>query len=112
MAADLEKLLEQAAKLQAQIEAARAEGKDDGIEQIRSLMTKLGITPEELGFYSVQSVAASKRPYTRTFPPKAVHQPVEPKYRDPATGTTWSGRGKPPRWLQGNRDDYLIQKAA
>jgi DNA-binding protein H-NS len=24
---------------------------------------------------------------------------VEPKYRDSATGTTWTGRGKQPRWL-------------
>ncbi len=24
---------------------------------------------------------------------------VAPKYRHPATGETWSGRGKPPKWL-------------
>ena len=24
---------------------------------------------------------------------------VAPKYRDPATGDSWSGRGKEPRWL-------------
>jgi len=24
---------------------------------------------------------------------------VEPKYRDSATGTTWTGRGKQPKWL-------------
>lgn len=24
-----------------------------------------------------------------------------PKYRDPATGATWTGRGKPPRWIEG-----------
>jgi DNA-binding protein H-NS len=24
---------------------------------------------------------------------------VAPKYRDPATGTTWTGRGKQPKWL-------------
>ena len=26
---------------------------------------------------------------------------VAPKYRDPATGQTWSGRGKAPKWLEG-----------
>jgi len=37
-------------------------------------------------------------------------RPVAAKYRDPVTGTTWSGRGKSPRWIQGkNRDDFLIR---
>ena len=26
---------------------------------------------------------------------------AKPKYRDPATGTTWSGRGKEPAWIKG-----------
>ena len=37
-----------------------------------------------------------------------------PKYRDAATGKTWTGRGKPPTWIAGakNRDDYLISPAS
>jgi DNA-binding protein H-NS len=32
-----------------------------------------------------------------------------PKYRDPATGATWTGRGKPPNWINGkDRDSMLI----
>ena len=35
---------------------------------------------------------------------------VAPKYRNPATGETWTGRGKPPKWIQGqNRDSFLIK---
>jgi DNA-binding protein H-NS len=32
------------------------------------------------------------------------------KYRDPASGKTWTGRGKPPLWIVGakNRDAFLI----
>jgi DNA-binding protein H-NS len=26
-------------------------------------------------------------------------KPVKPKYRNPADGSTWSGRGKRPRWF-------------
>ena len=26
---------------------------------------------------------------------------VAPKYRDPATGQTWTGRGKAPKWIDG-----------
>ena len=39
---------------------------------------------------------------------------VKPKYRDPRTGETWSGRGAPARWIvayekQGKkRDEFLI----
>jgi DNA-binding protein H-NS len=37
-----------------------------------------------------------------------------PKYRDPNSGTTWSGRGKLPRWMKrlieqgANREDFRI----
>ena len=34
---------------------------------------------------------------------------VAPKYRDPESGSTWSGRGKPPKWIAGqDRDNFLI----
>jgi len=34
---------------------------------------------------------------------------VAPKYRDIATGATWSGRGREPTWLRGkNREDFAI----
>ncbi|KFJ10147.1 H-NS histone family protein [Delftia acidovorans] len=33
----------------------------------------------------------------------------QPKYRDPATGATWTGRGKPPNWINGkDRAPFLI----
>lgn len=32
-----------------------------------------------------------------------------PKYRDPLSGATWTGRGKPPRWIaHQERDRFLI----
>ncbi len=35
-----------------------------------------------------------------------------PKYRDPATGVTWTGRGKPPNWINGkDREQFLIETA-
>jgi DNA-binding protein H-NS len=33
-----------------------------------------------------------------------VRGPQAPKYRDPATGATWSGRGPAPAWLAGAKD--------
>ncbi|PYE28134.1 H-NS histone family protein [Paraburkholderia silvatlantica] len=48
--------------------------------------------------------------------PKAgnyVRGPQPPKYRDPKTGATWSGRGIAPAWLAGAKDrsKFLIEKA-
>lgn len=36
-----------------------------------------------------------------------------PKYRDPATGATWTGRGKPPLWIKdaADRTPFLITQA-
>jgi DNA-binding protein H-NS len=34
---------------------------------------------------------------------------AEVRYRDPDSGATWSGRGKPPRWIAGkDRDAFRI----
>ena len=34
---------------------------------------------------------------------------VAAKYKDPITGATWSGRGRPPKWLEGkNKKDFAI----
>jgi DNA-binding protein H-NS len=34
---------------------------------------------------------------------------VTPKYRDPISGKTWTGRGITPTWLKGKvKEDYLI----
>lgn len=30
--------------------------------------------------------------------------PAKPKYRDPVSQATWSGRGKPPAWIKGIED--------
>jgi DNA-binding protein H-NS len=42
-----------------------------------------------------------------------VRGPQEPKYRDPKTGATWSGRGRAPAWLASAKDRtaFLIEGA-
>lgn len=44
---------------------------------------------------------------------RAPRAPIAPKYRDPKTGATWSGRGKAPQWIASarNRDRFLIPSA-
>ncbi|WP_322032582.1 H-NS family nucleoid-associated regulatory protein [Paraburkholderia sp. J76] len=57
---------------------------------------------------SPKSAGAVKTPKAGNY----VRGPQPPKYRDPKTGATWSGRGTAPAWLAGARDrsKFLIEK--
>lgn len=57
------------------------------VAEIRALMEQHGITLAELGGAPAKAAKKSSRP------------PVLPKYKDPATGQTWSGRGRAPLWV-------------
>ena len=68
------------------------------IEEIRNKIGEYAITAHDLGFTVVPR---------RGRPPK--RPPLPPKYQDPKSGHTWSGRGKPPKWIVGkNRERFLI----
>lgn len=91
----------QIAKLQAQADEARRTELGNVIEDIRNKIAEYGLTAQDLGF------ATAAR---RGRPPKKA--PLPPKYQDPKSGSTWSGRGKPPNWIAGkNRDRFLISQA-
>jgi DNA-binding protein H-NS len=90
----------QIARLQAQADEARRTEIADVIAMIREKIAEYGLSAQDLGF----AVAAAAR---RGRPPKKA--PLPPRYQDPKTGATWSGRGKPPKWIAGkNRERYLI----
>ena len=41
---------------------------------------------------------------------ESTRKPVAPKYKNNTTGETWSGRGKPPKWMAGHdKSLYLIK---
>lgn len=87
-------LRQQIADLQKELDIALRTERADALAKIRDLMTAYSITPDELG---------AKRRAPSTI------RPVAPKYRDPASGTTWSGRGKPPRWFdKSNPERFAI----
>jgi len=63
---------------------------------------------------NADAAPAAKRASKRGRSPNAGRK-VEPKYRNPANpAETWTGRGKPPRWLAAelssgkSKDDFLI----
>ncbi|MGF6722703.1 DNA-binding protein H-NS [Paraburkholderia sp. GAS41] len=90
----------QIARLQAQADEARRTELGNVIEEIRGKIAEYGLTAQDLGF------APAAR---RGRPPKKA--PLPPKYQDPKSGNTWSGRGKPPKWIAGkNRERFLMEQ--
>lgn len=85
--ATLNDLLAQKAALEKQIADAQREERGAAIAKVKSLMAEYGLTLADL---STRGPAA---------PRKAMGK-VAPKYRNPATGDTWSGRGLKPNWLR------------
>jgi len=90
----------QIAKLQEQAEEARRAELDAVLADIRRKIVEYGLTAQDLGLSVVR----------RGRPPKK--EPLPPIYQDPKSGSTWSGRGKPPKWIAGkNRERFLISQA-
>ena len=94
--ATYKELLKQQEALAQQVEEARKKENADAVAQVRSLVSDFGLT--------VQDVFPSGRKSSKSTGVK-----VAPKYRDPATGQTWTGRGKAPKWIDGrDRSQFLI----
>lgn len=95
--ATYKELLKQQEELALRIEEARKAEISDAVQKVRTLVSEYGLTAED--------VFSSGR---RSAKPRATGK-VAPKYRDPATGQTWTGRGKAPKWIEGqDRAKYLI----
>jgi DNA-binding protein H-NS len=82
----LQELLAQRAALDAQISETTERQRGDAIAQVRSLMADYGLTTADLS-----SARVPKAPKVSK---------VAVKFRNQATGETWSGRGLQPKWLK------------
>ncbi|MFP3798451.1 H-NS family nucleoid-associated regulatory protein [Paraburkholderia sp. SIMBA_027] len=92
----------QRAELEAQIAAVREEEVTNALEQIRQLV-------EEFDLHEEVQFTRARRGAPRGPGAGVARSPVAPKYRDPESGATWSGRGKPPKWIAGkDRTKFLI----
>ncbi len=90
-------LLAQRETLEKQIKEAKATEFAAIVNEIKQKMSEYGITAADLGLSRAKQVKP--------------RQPVAPKYRDPASGAVWSGRGKPPKWIAGkDYNQYSIQR--
>ena len=89
MTSKLVDLLAQQEALSSKINEIRAMERKEALSKVRNLMHENGLTVADLRM----GVAPYKHP-TRS------SAPVVAKYRNSATGETWSGRGLQPKWLK------------
>jgi DNA-binding protein H-NS len=86
--------------LEAEQRAQERQHRADVLRAMKELLLQHGFKPSELN--SARATKATKSTGGRT--------QVAPLYRDPATGTTWSGRGTEPAWIKG-RDRQAFKVA-
>jgi DNA-binding protein H-NS len=101
MKKSLQALESEIARLQAEAEKLRNQEVQGVIERIRVAIDHYGLTPDQL--FSSRGKRKATRPVDLGSANGALAVGV-PKYRDPATGKTWTGRGKPPAWIAGATD--------
>lgn len=99
MSQSLKDLLQQREALEKAIAEARQSEISAAVAKVREIVAEYGLTAQDV-FPGRAGKSAG---------PKAGGSKVAAKYRDPATGQTWTGRGKAPKWIDGqNREQFLI----
>ena len=84
----LKELIAQKEALEHEIERTRQKDRNDAISKIRALMDEYGLTTTDLASRKTAKPRGGKG------------KKVAAKYRNAATGDTWSGRGLQPKWLR------------
>lgn len=114
MATTLASIRKQIADLEKKAEALIKEEAQGAIAKVRELIDRYGLSAEDLGFGG-GAKAGRRTGATPGRKKKATAKSAGvPLYRDPETGKTWTGRGKPPAWIAGakSRDAFLISPEA
>lgn len=84
----LKDLLAQRAQLEEQIAQTQTKERANAVAQVKALMDEYGLTIADLGSGRLGR------------PGKLKQSTVAAKFRNSATGETWSGRGLQPKWLK------------
>ena len=91
-------LMKQKMALEIQIAQALREGKSRAIAEACALIRDFELTEQDVFGGAKRARVANAKKGT-----------VAPKYKDPMTGATWTGRGKTPKWLDGkDRSQFAI----
>lgn len=92
-------LLAEIDRLQAQADDLLRNEKRKVIAECKEVIASYGLTAADLGLKSGRPRAGVRQ-----------RGAGQPKYRDPRTGATWTGHGRPPAWIAKakNRERFLI----
>ena len=102
-------------KLRKQAQSLQSKRRKPVIQSIVRSMKEYDITIEEITSALGKAPAKTKASTPKAKPASGVRKSVPAKYRNPATGDTWTGRGKAPRWVTDaeasgqSRDQFLIK---
>ena len=95
-------------ELAALVEAAQAKRQEKMEGAKSALLAEFRDKAAELGL-SLKALMASPQTAQERKPRRSKGDKVAPKYRNPETGDTWTGRGREPGWIKGkNRDDFAL----
>lgn len=98
------------AELRLKLSQQKSEERGKAVATIKELVKLHDLTADDLGLGQKKGKSATKNARSD----KGVS--VAPKYKDPESGSTWTGRGRAPQWLSAlvaagrSKDDYLIAK--
>jgi DNA-binding protein H-NS len=88
-------LLAQREQLDKQIKEAVLREKADGVAKAKLIIEQYGLSASDL--------------FSRKAGARSPSGKVAPKYRNPTSGETWTGRGKAPKWIESrDRTSFLI----
>lgn len=118
----LQKLNIQIARMQERADALRQNERTKVIAQVVKTMRHWSISVEDLiAMQAVKQAPAKKGAKAEQINPRWIapkpKRKLAPKYRNPQTGDTWTGRGRSPVWLttlEGtgrSRDEFLVEPA-
>jgi DNA-binding protein H-NS len=88
MSTSVTDLIAQRDALDRQIREVQSTAKADAVAQVRKLMTEHGLSAADL-VVTVKAKTGAR-----------AGAKVAAKYRDPVTGSTWTGRGLKPKWMK------------
>ena len=94
--ASYEELKDAQERLTAQLEARRGEARAEGMAKIVAIVQEFGFTADEMNKALSGKVSAGKGRGKG----KGTGTKAAPKYRDPISGSTWTGRGVAPAWIK------------
>ena len=109
------KIQKEIEKLRKQAQSLQSKRRKPIIQSIVRSMKEYDITIEEISSALGKAPNNKAKSAPKSKAPASARKTVAPKYRNPATGDTWTGRGKAPRWVVDaeasgqSRDQFLIK---